>query len=73
MSKLQTNYCLKLDFQKVDRDTGTKWLTHGTKHGKDNQLQSLKPHCRMLSFRIHIWHRGGGGGGGVWWEVQNEY
>ena len=31
----------KLDFQKVDQHTGGKWLIHGTKRHKDNQLQSL--------------------------------
>ena len=40
MSNLQTYY-LKLDFQKVDQHTGSKWLIHGTKCRKDNQLQSL--------------------------------
>ena len=28
--KLQTNYHLKLDFQKVDQHTGGKGLIHGT-------------------------------------------
>ena len=41
MSNLQTYYHFKLDFQKVDRHTGGKWLIHGTKRRKDNQLQSL--------------------------------
>ena len=40
MSNLQTYYHFKLDFQKVDQHTGGKWLIHGTKHCKDNQLQS---------------------------------
>ena len=42
-------HCVKitypLSFQtripKVDQHTGGKWLIHGTKHRKDNQLQSL--------------------------------
>ena len=38
MSNLQTNYHFKLDFQKVDQHTGGKWLIHGTKRHKDNQL-----------------------------------
>ena len=38
MSNLQTNYHFKLDFQ----HTGGKWLIHGTKRRKDNQLQSLE-------------------------------
>ena len=46
MSNLQTYY-FKLDFQKVDQHTGGKWLIHGTKHRKDNQLQSLELHCRI--------------------------
>ena len=36
----------KFDFQKVDKHTGGKWLIHGTKHQKDNQLQSLELPCR---------------------------
>ena len=43
MSNLQTYYHFKLDFQKVDQHTGGKWLIHGTKSRKDNQLQSLEP------------------------------
>ena len=42
MSNLQTNCCLKIDFQKVGHYAGGKWLTHDTKRHKDNQLQSLK-------------------------------
>ena len=38
---------LKLDFQKVDLHTGGKWLIHGTKRRKDNQLQSLELPCRI--------------------------
>ena len=36
MSNLQTYY-FKLDFQKVDQDTGGKWLIYGTKRRKDNK------------------------------------
>ena len=44
------HHCVKftypLPFQtripKVDQHTGGKWLIHGTKHRKDNQLQSLE-------------------------------
>ena len=44
------HHCIKftypLSFQtripKVDQHTGGKWLIHGTKHRKDNQLQSLE-------------------------------
>ena len=34
------------DFQKMDQHTGGKWLIHGTKRRKDNQLQSLELPCR---------------------------
>ena len=37
--KLQTYCNFKLDSQKVDQLIGGKWLIHGTKHHKDNQLQ----------------------------------
>ena len=49
MSDLQTYYHFKLDFQfqKVDQHTGGKWLIHGTKRRKDNQLQSLELPCRI--------------------------
>ena len=45
MLNLQTHLHLKLDFQKVDQHTGGNWLIHGTKHRKDNQLQSLEHSC----------------------------
>ena len=38
MSNLQPNYYLKVDLQKLDQHTGGKWLIHGTKRRKDNQL-----------------------------------
>ena len=47
MSNLQTYYHFKLDFQKVDQHTGGKWLIHGTKRRKDNQLRSLELPCRI--------------------------
>ena len=47
MSNLQTYYLFKLYFQKVDQHTGGKWLIHGTKRHKDNQLQNLKLPCRI--------------------------
>ena len=31
MSNLQPNWCLKIDFQKVDQHAGGKWLIHDTK------------------------------------------
>ena len=52
MSNLQTYYHFKLDFQKVDQDTGGKWLIHGTKRRKDNQLQSLVGTIKSLHWRI---------------------
>ena len=45
MSNLQTNYHFKLDFKKVDQHTASKWLIHGAKRRKDNQLQSLELSC----------------------------
>ena len=57
MSNLQTYYHFLLDFQKVDQQTGGKWLIHGTKRRKDNQLQSHKCHSalceRWLSQYVH--------------------
>ena len=47
MPHLQPNCCLKIDFQKVDQHAGGKWLIHDTKRREDNQLQSLKPPCRI--------------------------
>ena len=47
MSHLQTHYHLKLASQKGEKHTKAKWLIHGTKHCKDNQLQGLE-----LPFRI---------------------
>ena len=48
MSNLQTYYHFKLDFQKVDQHTGASGFNHGTKHRKDNQLQSLELPCRIF-------------------------
>ena len=42
MSNLQNYYHFKLDFKKVDQRRGGKWLIHGTKRRKDNQMQSLE-------------------------------
>ena len=47
MSNLKPNWCLRIDFQKVDQHAGGKWLIHNTKRHKDNQLQSLKLPCRI--------------------------
>ena len=40
MWNVQTYYHFKEDFQKVDQQTGDKWLIHGTKHHKDSQFQA---------------------------------
>ena len=45
MPTLQTHYHFKPDFQKVDHYIGGKWLIHGTRRHKDNQLQSLELPC----------------------------
>ena len=47
MSNIQTHYHIKLDFQNADQYTGGKWLMHGTKQHKNNQLQSLEIPCRI--------------------------
>ena len=47
MSNLQTYYHFELDLQKVVQHTGDKWLIHGTKRRKDNQLQSLEHPFRI--------------------------
>ena len=52
MPYLQPNWCLKIDFQKVDQHVGGKWLIHDTKRRKDNQLQSLKLPCRISELSI---------------------
>ena len=49
MSDLQPNYCLKVDFQKVEQHARGKWLIHDTKRCKDNQLQSLKLSSKLSS------------------------
>ena len=36
MSNVQTNYRLKLEFQKMNQHKGEKWLVYGTKHYKEN-------------------------------------
>ena len=48
MSNLQTYYRFQLDFQKVDQHTGGRWLIHGAKRSKDNQLQSLELPSRIF-------------------------
>ena len=46
-SDLRTYYQFQLDFQKMDQHTGGKWLIHGIKRRKNNQLQSLELPCRI--------------------------
>ena len=40
--KLTNPLSFQIDFQMVYQHTGGKWLIHATKHGQDNQLQSLE-------------------------------
>ena len=47
MSKSQTHFHFKLDFQKVDQRTDGKWLINGTKHHKGINLQSLELPCSI--------------------------
>ena len=58
MSNLQTHYHFKLYIQKVDQHTGGKWLIHGSKYCKDNQLQSLnlpvKYPCRESKHDVQV-------------------
>ena len=48
MSNLHTYNHFKLDFQKEDQHTD-KWIIHGTKRRKTNQLQSLELPVEYLS------------------------
>ena len=50
MSNLQAYYHFKLDLQKVDQHT-SKWLIHGAKRHRDNQLQIMELPCRMSGGR----------------------
>ena len=43
MSNLQPNWCLKIDFQKVDQHAGGKWLIHDTKRRKDKVAKTETP------------------------------
>ena len=40
ISNLQPNCCFKVESPKVGKHIGGKWLSHNTKHRKDNQLQT---------------------------------
>ena len=57
MSNLQPNWCLKIDFQKVDQHAEGKWLIHDTNRRKDNQLQSLKLPAEYPSPMAPCWIR----------------
>ena len=47
MSNFHTHFHLKLHFPKMDQYTRGKCLIQGTKHRRDNQLQSLELPCRI--------------------------
>ena len=47
MSNLQTQLSFQTRFPKSGPHTGGKWLVHGTKHRKDNQLQNLELPCKL--------------------------
>ena len=53
MSNLQTYYHFKQEFKKMDHHTGGHWLIWGTKHSKDNQLQSLDIEMIYISNQIY--------------------
>ena len=50
--KVDQYYHFKLDFQKVDQTTGGKWLIHGTKRRKDNQLLKVPMIVTTLMMKI---------------------
>ena len=52
MSNLQPKCCLNVDFEKVEKHTGGKWLIHDTKRRKNNQL-----HCGDTIFLLPFYHR----------------
>ena len=52
MSNLKTYYNLELDSQTLNQHTGGRWLIHGTKHRKENGLQSLELPYRISSSKI---------------------
>ena len=52
MSNLHTHFHFKLDFGKVDQHTGDKMLIHGSKHRKDNDLQSGNIHLQNKNYLI---------------------
>ena len=56
MSNLHTDCCLKLDFEKLDQNRRSNCLIFGTKHRKDDQLQSLEHPIEYHSWehKFHI-------------------
>ena len=77
-SNLQTYYHFKQDLQKVDQGIEGKWLIHGTKRHRNNQLQrgsvnmtlrSPKETCSIQYSRRMS--RGGNIQGVVHWQNQN--
>ena len=50
--KLTNQLLFETNLQKLNQHTEGKWLIHGTKHRKDNQLQSLKIPCEISLLRI---------------------
>ena len=57
MSNLQTYYHFKLNFQKVDQHTGSKWFIHGTKRHKDKQYYIFIYLIFLFKIVLCIWHR----------------
>ena len=47
-------------FPTFHQHTGGKWLIHGTKHHKINQLQSLEHLCAIFHFSIKFDIKGSG-------------
>ena len=47
-SNVETQYRLKQNLKKMDQHAGCKWLIHGIKHPKDNQLQNLELTCKIF-------------------------
>ena len=58
MSNLRPNFCVKVDFKKVDQHAGGKWLILDAKRHKDNQFQSLKLPCRIPKLSSWMWQKG---------------
>ena len=50
MSNLQSNCCLKFDFQRVDQHAGGKWLIHDTKRHKDKLCNEIFLSCGLANY-----------------------